>query len=749
MNSSIAMQAKAPNKEMPKTGLNALLQIGVLLCSSFAVAGGLTLECPNVARIQGKFFDQHILYKNPDATIESRAIEQFIKRLDGGKLYLRKADVDSIRTKMKGLFKNLDEGRCSAIEESHALFIKRVEERADFAKATLLAKTFKFEPTTSLLLDPDARQYPATEVEQKAYHKKYMQFQVSNQMATGLKLDEAIQQVLRSYERGVKRMKETNREQLFADYLEAFGRALDPHTSYFSRDALEDFEVQMSLSLEGIGASLSSQDGFTVVEQLIDGGSAKGSGLVVPQDKIVAVGQFNPDGTEAPMENVVEMDLREVVRRIRGPKGTKVRLQLLRSKTDGVKERLTVSLNRDKIKLEEDAAQLSIQEREIDGKKTPIGVLNLPSFYSDGRRGGRSAASDMKKLLAEAKVKGAKALVLDLSTNGGGSLEDAVRIGGLFIRTGNVVKQSNREMDGPALPLADRDPAIDWPGPLVILTSRVSASASEIVSGALKDYRRAVVVGGDHTFGKGSVQSVQELPPGLGAVKTTVGWFFTPSGFSTQWRGVDADVVFPSAFSTDEIGEKSLDYSLKPNQIPEFRSPDAKGVASDSWLEVAKSDLAQIKARAEGRIKKNPEFQKIVAEIKKAKARGKVIKLAESLKESKERKDENDQRKNWGKEEKLAEYLKRVDIQESLNIAADLYAIQSKVPLQKVVIPPPPPATKVASVGSIQSSAKKGAMDPEGTRNDAEPVKGAIIQAPQPGVEAAPSEPADASKKPK
>jgi carboxyl-terminal processing protease len=247
------------------------------------------------------------------------------------------------------------------------------------------------------------------------------------------------------------------------------------------------------------------------------------------------------------------------------------------------------------------------------------------------------------------------------------------------------------------LTLADRDSAVDWNGPLVVLTSRLSASASEIVAGTLKDYGRAVIVGADHTFGKGSVQSVQELPPGLGAVKTTVGWFFTPGGFSTQWRGVDADIIFPSAFSRDDVGEKGLDYSLKPQKMESFLSKDARvKEGNDAWIELNKSDIQTLQSRSVGRIAKNPEFKKIQDEFKKAKARGKTIKLADSLKESKERKDEIDQKKNLSKDDRTKEYLNRADLQESLNIAADLFALQNRVPLNKVVIPPPAP-TKVAS----------------------------------------------------
>lgn len=696
----------------------------VLWFALSANAQGLKLECANVHRIQGKFFDNHILFKTPDSAIESRTVDQFIKRLDGAKLYMRQADVDQIKASMKGHFAKLRgmTADCSSIEKAQELFVKRVRERVEFAKKTLTAKGFKFDSSTQLTLDPDSRKFAKSEAEQDSYHKKYLQFQLSNHLATGLTQEEASQQVIRSYERGLKRIAETSKEQMFSDYLDSFGRALDPHTSYFSKDTLEDFEMDMSLSLEGIGASLSQQDGFTVVESLIDGGSAKSSGLVQPQDKIVAVGQVNPDGTEAAFENVVEVELRDVVRKIRGPKGTKVRLQLLRQKSDGAKERLAITLTRDKVKLEDNAAQLSMLEREIDGKKVPIALLNLPSFYSDGRRGGRSAASDMKRLIAEAKEKGAKAMVVDFSTNGGGSLEDAVRIAGLFFKLGNVVKQSNRDPDGQALTLADRDSTVDWNGPLVILTSRMSASASEIVAGTLKDYSRAVIVGGDHTFGKGSVQSVQELPPGLGAVKTTVGWFFTPGGFSTQWRGVDGDVVLPSALANDEFGEKTLDYSLNPQQIKPFKSEEAKA----DWLEVTKADIDQLKARASARVAKNPEFQKIVTETKKAKARGKLIKLAESFKESKERKDETDQKKTWTKEDRLAEYLKRADLQEAVNVAADLFATQNKVPLNKVVIPPPPAPAPTKVAAAVAPVKKTGEGEAVVQKNVIENSSGAI-----------------------
>ena len=253
-----------------------------------------------------------------------------------------------------------------------------------------------------------------------------------------MKLEEAKKNVIKNYDRAVKRAQETNQDDLFSGYLDSFARALDPHSSFFSRDVLEDFEIQMRLSLEGIGATLSSQDGFTVVEQLVPGGAAAKSGLIEPQDKIIAVGQ-----DKGPMENVIDMDLKDVVKKIRGNKGTKVRLTILRKSGEG-KKRFDIALTREKVNLEDEAASIIFTEKEINGQKKKLGILNFPSFYADSRRGGRSSAADMKKLIKEAVDKKADGLVLDLSNNGGGSLEDAVKIAGLFFQTGNVVKQSSK-----------------------------------------------------------------------------------------------------------------------------------------------------------------------------------------------------------------------------------------------------------------------------------------------------------------
>ncbi len=308
----------------------------------------------------------------------------------------------------------------------------------EYAKKYLTGK-FKFNPKAQMNRDRKKRPRPKTMAQANKAHEAYMQYQVASYIITDMKEDEAKQQIVRNYERALRRVQEEKKEEHYSNFLDSFARALDPHSSYLASDQLEDFEIQMRLSLEGIGATLSSQDGFTVIEQLIPGGSADKSGKLKAKDKIVGVAQ----GKEGDYQNVIEMDLRDVVRLIRRPKGSEVRSKILRKTQSKENQRFEIVLIRDKIKLEDEAASITYHEKEVGGVKKKIALIDLPSFYSDNRKNGRSAASDMKKILHEAKENGADAVVLDLSGNGGGSLRDAVDIAGLFFSTGNVVKRAN------------------------------------------------------------------------------------------------------------------------------------------------------------------------------------------------------------------------------------------------------------------------------------------------------------------
>jgi carboxyl-terminal processing protease len=688
------------------------------------------LSCNNVKDIQRGYLLAHILYNENSPMLETRTIERYIKWLDNAKMLFTKAEVDKITKDMTGIFKDLEARNCKKLHDIHALYLKKLNDRSAFAKK-VLTKDFKLDKKTKLILDPKHREYAKSEQELQELQKKYLHFQVSNYILTDEKLPDAVEKIKKNYDRVVKKMSERKDQDIYTDYLNAFGHALDSHTSYFSADSLEDFEISMRLSLQGIGATLSSEDGYTVVESLVKGGAAQRSGLVKEKDKIIAVGQVESNGKEKPMEDVVEWDLRDVVSRIRGNKGTKVRLKILR-REEGKTSTQTITLTRDEVKLEDDAASLSFVERENNGVKRKVAVINLPSFYADSRRGGRSCAKDVAKLIEDAKKQKADTLVLDVSMNGGGSLSDAVDLAGLFFGTGNVVKQSSRHPQMKAMALKDTDAAVNWNGPMVILTSRISASASEILAGALKDYNRAVVVGADHTFGKGTVQQVIPLSPGLGALKVTIGMFFTPGGFSTQHIGVSSHIVLPSEFEADEeeYGEKMLDYSLPPKQMEPFLSPTAYVTdGADKWDKVDSKMVDTLKKRSEERVSKDKEFLEIKKKIAKRKEEPKEVALEDSFKDLKERKDVNDKKKKFSDAEKKAEYLKRADINEAINVAVDIVDLKNKVPLKVIA-----QATTVSANDNrlIQSAKKKlekdATLSPPGTDLQPDPSSGAILR---------------------
>lgn len=652
------------------------LFVGILSAGLIANAQGFefnqTLNCNWIDPIQTGYLQNHLVFKikdkDKDKELQNRVIEQYIKRIDPLKIYLVEADVQKVKEMMKDVFANIEKKDCKFMTEIQSLLLTRIEERTAFVKKAL-GKDFKFNKDTEFTYDPDHKKNPKNTEEAEEFLSKYIQFQVANYLATDIKLEEAKERVVKNYERNLKRSKDTKTEELMSGYLNSFSLSLDPHSSFFSKDFYEDFTIDMSLSLEGIGATLSQQDGFTTIEALVPGGAAAKSRLLEPQDKIVAVSK--KDGK---MENVIDMELKDVVKMIRGPKGTKVKLSVMRKESDGNKK-FDVELTREKVSLEDNAVSIYYQDKDINGSKKKIGIINFPSFYADSKRGGRSSAADMKKIIAQARDKKVDGLVLDLSNNGGGSLEDAVKIGGLFIKTGNIVKQSSRQ-EGKEISLADTDEKVDWAGPLVILTSRISASASEIVSGAMKDYDRAVVVGADHTYGKGSVQTVLPVPGDLGALKVTIGMFFTPGGFSTQHRGVESDIVIPSPYSVDDIGEKSMDYSLPPKKLDSFLSKDAYVAKGEgAWMQIKSDWVKKMKTRSGERVSKNEDFKKITEELEKTKKLGKVIKVSEVLKDKGEKDKKVKKSKYAAKDEKEKEYLKRADIQEAADVLADLIVL--------------------------------------------------------------------------
>ena len=479
------------------------------------------------------------------------------------------------------------------------------------------------------------------------------------------------------YELQTKRVIERN-PKLITSFAESFALALDPHTSSSCPRRTEDIRIQMQLSLEGIGLLLRSDNGFTVIEELIPGGGAEKSGLLYPKDKIIAVAQEG----EKPV-NVIDMDLRDVVGLIRGKKGTKVTLTILRQAEHN--ERFNVTITRDKIDIKDQAAKISYEIRKAGNKQYRFGVIDLPSFYG-GEKGGKSSYQDVKKLLAKARQQHVDGIVLDLSRNGGGLLNDAVRIAGLFIGKGGIV--ATKDNRGQVMILANgsaasgteddqrtvikypaEDPRAIYTGPLVVLTSRLSASASEIVAGALKDYHRAVIVGQDHTFGKGSVQVLEPLSSDLGGMKITTSLYFLPGGKSTQKIGVEADVQLPIWFTLEDVAETELDYPLPAQAITPFLG--MPGNAAPRWKPVDQPLLIELAAISRARVAKDAKFAEIIKNNKEAAGKKGMFRLADLRKEK--------EKENGGNhKETSAEIKKKVReqyapfVNESVNVLFDM-----------------------------------------------------------------------------
>lgn len=669
--------------------------------------------CFYVYTIQNKFLKNHILFSRHTKEMEQRSLTQFIKTLDPEKIYFLQFDIKQIKRKNRNLFHNLKRQNCSGLYFVYDIYKKRVLERTQFALKYL--ENFKLNKNTTYVLDPKNRNLSKTDEEANQFMKRHLQYQGSNVFLA----EEDMKKTLKH----LKRMLETTRNRVtswkphlnkreqrlcqsgkkrrdfktckplkwLALYLDSYAQSLDSHSSYLDTDDMEEFKISMELKLEGIGATLSSRFGYTVVEDLIEGGAALRAGQLKIQDKILAVGQ-----TKDKIVNIFGVDLQDVVSLIRGKKGTPVYLKILREKkekgksTKVVKEIFIVRIIRDTVNLKEKLASLDYINKKTNGHLHKIALIHVPSFYGSSRIGGTSVSRDVKKLLKKAGKEKASAVVLDLSGNRGGPLDEAVDLAGLFFAKGHVVKQSEKYISHYRI-LSDRDKSIIYKGPLVILVNRLSASASEIVSGTLQDYNRAVVVGGDHTFGKGSVQSVEFLPFNLGAIKTTIGLYFIPSGQSTQKNGVYSDIAFPSILNIEELGEKSLDYALPKQQIEPFKS-GKKDIFSDNekenWKPVSKEIIAKLKNLSENRISKSKKFKDIKKKLKKFKEKTKkkkTITIAEVLKRELEKEDieeEEEEDEPISQKQKKEKYLSRPDVNEAVNIAADLAAVSGKDKLQ-------------------------------------------------------------------
>ena len=522
----------------------------------------------------------------------------YLKLLDPSRSYFTAADIaefDQWGSQFDDLLKGGDLDPGYKIYKRH---LDRLKQRLDFALAQLAKGTDSFDFTVdeSLLIDREKSPWAKDSAELDELWRKRLKDEVLRLKIAG-KEPKAIQELLtKRYKNQVSRLQQTRSEDIFQAYMNAFAETYDPHTSYLSPDNAESFDINMSLSLEGIGAVLQSDNDYVKVVRLVPAGPADKSKQIVPADKIIGVAQGNNE-----MVDVIGWRLDEVVKLIRGPKGSVVRLDVIpASNAPGDQSTKAVSITREAVKLEEQAAKKSVLNLKHDGRDYKLGVIELPAFYLDFKafRAGdpeyTSTTRDVKRLLTELQAEHVDGVVLDLRNNGGGSLQEATELTGLFIDQGPTVLVRNS--DGKVEVLADENPGVFYKGPLAVLVNRLSASASEIFAGAMQDYHRALIIGGQ-TFGKGTVQTVQPL--NHGELKLTLAKFYRVSGQSTQHQGVLPDIDYPAIVDTKQIGESALPAAMPWDSISPAIKPE---------LDPFKPFLAELKTRHEARTAKAPDF---------------------------------------------------------------------------------------------------------------------------------------------
>ena len=502
--------------------------------------------------------------------LSSQHLDNYIDSLDSGKMFFTVVDLESFEQYRSIMDDQLRDGKLDAgfaiFNRYHERLKSRLKNLSDTLPETVATMDFTIDE--SLVLDMDNRQWAKDQAELDDRWRKQLKNQVLSLKLADKDEDEIVPTLHKRYQRQLKSATQYNSQDVFQMYANALTELYDPHTNYLSPRSTENFNINMSLSLEGIGAVLQMEDEYTKVSSLVAKGPADKEGELQPSDRIVAVGQ----GADGTLEDIIGWRLDEVVQLIRGPKDTTVRLEVIPAKSKSTDERKVITIVRNKVKLEEQSAQKKVLEISDGDEVIKIGVIDIPAFYIDfdamrrGEKDYKSTTRDVKILLQQLEAEGVAGIIIDLRNNGGGSLQEANELTGLFIEYGPTVqiRHSSRRVwrDGKRL----KSPYYE--GPLVVLVNRLSASASEIFAGAMQDYERAIIVG-DSSFGKGTVQTL--VPLTEGQLKITESKFYRISGESTQHRGVVPDVKFPSIYDTTEIGESALDHALRWDQISPVR----------------------------------------------------------------------------------------------------------------------------------------------------------------------------------
>ena len=579
-------------------------------------------------------------------SLSSIIFDRYIESIDYGKNYLLESDIKSFEQYRYALDDHLKVGDVLPFYDMFNVFFFRMRDQIIYTD-TLLSKEFDYTIDEEYLINRKDAQWAMSKTELNDIWRKRVKNDGLNLKLNDKDWEEIQKNLKKRYENYSRILTQYNSEDVFQLAMNSYSASIDPHTNYLSPITSDNFKIDMSLSLEGIGARLRWDDGYTKVVEIIPGGPAFKSKKLHPDDRITAVAQ----GEDGEYVDVVGWRITDVVQLIRGPKDSMVKLLLLKYDEGLDAEAVELILIRDKVKIEDQSAHSSIENIIHNEKPFKIGVITIPKFYIDfeakskREKDYKSTSRDVKNLLNELKKENVDGIIIDLRNDGGGSLEEAIKVSGLFIDKGPVVQV--RDMEGTITVDSDLDPEIVYDGPLAILVNRFSASASEIFSGAIQDYGRGIIIG-ENTYGKGTVQNMidlNRLTSGkgfkLGQVKTTIAKYYRIDGSSTQRMGVIPDIVFPSYVDAKDFGESSEPSALKWDKI---KSADYE-LFSELFL-----IIPELKKLSDQRRETDPEFDYIREDIEEYKKSNKdnFISLNEDVrrKEKEEREEKRFQREN-------------------------------------------------------------------------------------------------------
>ena len=601
------------------TRLSSLVAVGFAIVSLPSQPLQAKSDLEQIEVSVGRLLEEgHYTHQPLNDEVSKKFLRTYLELLDFSHLFFTQQDVDALYAKYgTSIDDDVLLGNLKPAYEIYELYQKRVDDRVAKVKEILKNPPTEFKADTTIELSRQKAPWPKDEAEADGIWNARVANELLQEKLSEHPIEPGPQLVARRYDRLMRNVHEEDKPEQVKLFLAALAQTYDPHSEYLSKADLKNFSINMGLSLVGIGAMLRTEDGYAKIESLVPGGPAQKHGGIKVGDRITAVAQGGGE-----FSDVRDMRLDKVVEQIRGKKGTKVRLLIIPADAPDPSKRKTIEIVRDEIKLKDQEARADIIIKK-DGSDQPVklGWITLPSFYADMEKHQKSTTKDVLALLRRLKKENVAGLVVDLRRNGGGSLEEAIALTGLFLKSGPVVQ--TKGSNGNIVVSSDPDPGVAYGGPLVVLTSRQSASASEIFAAALQDYGRALVVGDTKTFGKGTVQTILEigrftslLGSGSqedGALKLTIQKFYRVAGGSTQLNGVASDITLPSLTDLPEFGEGSLKNSLPYDEVPKARYT--------KWTESPQVFVEELKRRSTARVKESPEFGYIMQDMERLRRR--------------------------------------------------------------------------------------------------------------------------------